>query len=427
MERIKFIPVRLLRVIDQYTRKLWVRVVLMGLMSIVALGLTQLLDPLLPDKIATFFSVSSADRLLNIIANAMLAVTTFSITSMVSVHRATSQQWSPRVHRLLLEDRTTQNTLAVFIGAYVYALIAIILRELGVYAEDRATVLFVTTVGVLAVIVVYLIRWVLHLQTFGSLTQTSEHVEGTTRSSFVERLRNPCLGANALTDAVPDDARVIRAQKTGYINQIFPEALNDAAKSLGQDVYLTANIGDFIFLNEPLAKVVDSGNAEGEKDYDEIEDALEACVVIGIERSFDQDPRFGLIAMGEIASKALSPGINDPGTAIDMINRVGRVLAYYEDETQKDRDEPLERLWVEPLDPVDLIEDGFGALSRDGAALFEVQHRLQKVLKALQNHPDAQLADAAGKAANTMLARAQSAMTFEGDQNRLKDAFPQEN
>jgi len=426
MHIFKVLPTKFLRILRQYTRKLWVRVLIMGLMSLVALGLTKLLDPLLPDGIATSFGVKSADRLLDIIANAMLAVTTFSITSMVTVHRATSQQWSPRVHRLLLEDRTTQNTLAVFIGAYVYALTAIIFRELGVYAEDRATVLFFMTVAVLGVIVIYLIRWVLHLQTFGSLTDTSAEVERTTRDCFKERLRNPCLGANPLIDGLPDVGRVITAQTTGYVNYILPDVLNEAADALGVDVYLIANVGDFVFLNQPLAKVVDTGDRQSKDDgpeYDSIEDALEACITIGIVRSFDQDPRFGLIAMGEIASKALSPGINDAGTAIDMINRIGRVLSYYEDETAKDRDTLLHRLWVEPIKPADLIEDGFGSLARDGAALFEVQHRLLSVLHALTHHPDGLLSDTARDVADAMYTRAMDSFTFAPDKTRLEQAF----
>jgi len=428
MEILKRIPgyALALRTVKIYLRKLWVRVVIMGLMSVVAIGLTQLVERVLPDAIATAVAAHSADRLLNIIANAMLAVTTFSITSMVTLHRATSQQWSPRVHRLLLQDKTTQNTLAVFIGAYVYALLAIIMRELGIYEEERATVLFFTTVGVLAVIVVYLIRWVLHLQTFGSLTQTAEQVERTTREKFRERFDNPCLGANALTEPVPEEGELILVKTSGYINEIYTEVLNAAAQELDADVYLLRNIGDFVFVNEPLAKVIRGDGPKDESDYESIEEALRDSVVIGIERSFDQDPRFGLIAMGEIASKALSPGINDPGTAIDMINRVARVLSHYEDETSKDRSEPLERVWVEPLDPAALIDDGFGALARDGATLYEVQHRLQSVLKALTHHPDHELARAAGLAAGVMMNRAQDSMSFDDDRKRLWEAFRDE-
>jgi len=393
----------------------------MGAGALVALGLTQILDPLLPDKFATILGVSAADRLLNIIANAMLAVTTFSITSMVTVHRATSQQWSPRVHRLLLEDKTTQNTLAVFIGAYVYALTAIILRELNVYAEDRATVLFGTTVVILVIIVVYLIRWVLHLQTFGSLTNTSEHVEKSTRDALKERLKNPCLGANALNKDPPADAEVIVATSSGYVNFIYTEALNAAAKAHDADVYFLVSVGDFVFLNQPIVKVVQGEPSEGEKEYETVKDAVNDCIALGIERSFDQDPRFGLIAMGEIASKALSPGINDPGTAIDMINRVARVLSYYKDETETDREDVLDRLWMRPLDPANLLEDGFGALARDGAGLYEVQERLQEVLHALTLHPEQKLSDSAKVAAKVMLERAEQALTFAFDRERLRD------
>ena len=198
-----FLPKTLVRKAREYTRKLWVRVVLMGFMAVLALGLTQILETFVPDELARTLGGQAADRLLDIIANAMLAVTIFSLTVMVSVYQASSSQFTPRVHRLIIQDRTTQNTLAVFTGAYVYALIGIILRETGVYVDDRAFVLFGMTVVVLAVIVIYLIRWVLHLQTFGSLIDNTRQIEDVTRRNFIERLQTPCLGAVPLTSAPP--------------------------------------------------------------------------------------------------------------------------------------------------------------------------------------------------------------------------------
>ncbi|MBD83442.1 MAG: hypothetical protein CMH87_09215, partial [Oceanibulbus sp.] len=171
------IPHTLFRKAREYSRKLWVRVVVMGLLAFVALGMTQLFEPLVPKEVATRLTGEAADRLLQIIADAMLAVTIFSITIMVTVYRSTSAQFTPRAHRLIIQDRTTQNTLAVFIGAYVYALVAIIMRELGIYVDERSFVLFLTTVMVLAIIVIFLIRWVLHLQSFGSLIDTTRQIE----------------------------------------------------------------------------------------------------------------------------------------------------------------------------------------------------------------------------------------------------------
>ncbi len=415
-----FIPQTLLRKTREYTRKLWVRVLLMGLMAFVALGLTQLIEGFVPDKIATSLTGSAADRLLQIIANAMLAVTTFSITVMVSVYRASSTQWTPRVHRLIIQDRTTQNTLAVFIGAYVYALVAIIMRELGIYVDERAFVLFVMTVVVLAVIVIYLIRWVLHLQTFGSLIDTTRQIEDVTRAQFKERLNDPCLGARALTGDVPGDAKPILATESGYIQHIYPEAMNNVAKTHGVELYLTRYIGEFVFLNEPMIQVVKRGTPEDDThDWESLEKEVRDNMRMGDLRTFDQDPRFGLTVMGEVASKALSPGVNDPGTAIDVITRIGRILSAYKDESLAERDHKLKYLFVAPLDPEDLIEDAFSPLARDGAAVVEVQQRLQATLSGLMRHPDERLSAAARKAAEIHLRRALAVIDFEPDRERL--------
>jgi uncharacterized membrane protein len=149
----------------------------------------------------------------------MLVVTTFSLTVMVTVYRNSSTQFTPRVHRLIMQDPTTQNTLANFIVAYVFALMGTILRELRIFADDRALVLFVVTVLVLIYVVWSLIRWVLHLQTFGSLMHTTRQIEQITCVQLEERLKTPCPGGNPwpCDDSPPDGARPIITQDTGYV------------------------------------------------------------------------------------------------------------------------------------------------------------------------------------------------------------------
>lgn len=423
----KLDPRTLWRVVRGLTRELWVRVVLLGMLALATLGLTQLLQPLVPQELAQSLDGAAADRLLDIIANAMLAVTTFSLTVMVTVYRASSQQWTPRVHRLIMQDRTTQNVLAVFIGAYVYALVAIVMRETGVYTDEGAFVLFVMTAIVIAVIVIYLVRWVLHLQSFGSLMAVARQIEEATSKQFTERLSKPCLGANPLTGDVPDGARPIRAQKSGYVQYIFPEALNDLAAEHDVDLYLTRGIGTFVFLNEPVCQVVRrGGGGPDDTDADTFADEVRRNIVMGDLRTYSQDPRFGLVVLGEVASKALSPGVNDPGTAIDVIGRVGRVLSLYRDEVAQGRDEAFTHLYVAPLDPDDLIIDGFAALARDGAEVVEVQVRLQSVLSGLMRHPEESLARAARRAAETHLARALQAISFAPDRDRVSAAAESE-
>lgn len=418
MDSILLLPATLWRKARSYAQKLWVRVLAMGLLSLAALGLTQLIEIFVPDGMASMPG-ASADRLLNIIASAMLSVTIFSMTVMVSTYRSSASQWTPRVHELIIRDTTTQKTLAAFIGAYVYSLVAIILRELGIFGDDHALVLFWLTVLVLAFVVWSLVRWILHLQTFGSLLHTTRQVEGITRRRFKERLKTPCLGANPLRGDVPDRARPVASEQSGYIQHIYPEGLNALAERYDVHLYLPQAIGSYIFLNEPLAWV--EGDITDE-DQEEFTSLLRGHVVVDDLRDYDQDPRFGLIVMGEIASKALSPGINDPGTAIDVITRVGRILSNYSDETgsKADDDSPeLSRLWVPPLSPVDLLEDGYGSLTRDGAHIFEVQHRLQSTLSGMMRHPDKELGSAAFDFADLALRRALAAMDFAPDRERL--------
>lgn len=403
------LPMHLVHEAIQQSRKLWVRVVIFGCLALIGLGLARLGTVYLPPSLTGSIEIASVDRLFQIISNSMLAVTTFSLSVMVTVYRATSTQWTPRIHRLMLEDRTTQNTLATFIGAYVYATVGIVLRETGVLTDAHAFLIFYLTVGVMAIIVVYIIRWTLHLQNFGSLIETAREMEEITSLRLKERLSVPCLGGRPLTD-VPEGAFEIRAKVSGYVQFIYAGQLQKAAEAADVNVYVIINVGSFVVAGDLIAYVT-SPVEKTEKFSDSI--------VLGDLRSFDQDLRFGLLVMGEMASKALSPGINDAGTAIDVITRLTKVLAHYQDEADCGKDAKFNRVYVRPIRATELIRSGFAALARDGAQLVEVQIRLQKAMQSLRNHGDAGMREAAFEFAKLKLARALDAMPFEGDRARL--------
>ena len=106
---------------------------------------------------------------------------------------------------------------------------------------------------------------------------------------------------------------------------------------------------------------------------------------VGDERSFDQDPRFGLSVLSEIASRALSAALNDPGTAIDVIGRAVRVLSVWSGHAEDDGEAEVlyPRLRVRPVELDDLFDDIFTPIARDGAGVVEVHIRLQKALLIL--------------------------------------------
>ena len=141
--------------------------------------------------------------------------------------------------------------------------------------------------------------------------------------------------------------------------------------------------------------------------------------VLGDVRTYDQDPRFGLLVLSQIGSKALSPGVNDTGTAIDVLNRSARILSLYKDETSADGPPKFPRMYIRPLDPVDLILDALAGIARDGAADVEVQQRLQRIIAGLMQHPDDGLCEAAGTLGREFLDRANAAISWEPDRARL--------
>lgn len=403
----------------EYWRRLWVRVLLMGALAVLAMALTQPVEWLLPEKMQTRLAGSAADRLLNIIAGAMLSVTIFSLTVMVTVFNNVSSQWTPRIHRLAMQDEVTLHTLATFIGAWVYALMGIVLRELGVFPDDAATVLFAFTVLVLVTMAFSLIRWVLHLQTFGSLLASTREVEEITCAGLTERFDHPCLGAHAFTGSAPSGAGEIAAGETGYVQTIYQEALNAFCEDADLDVWLLVSPGDWVAKGAPLVA------AEGD-DLEALRARMDEFVVLGDVRLHAQDPRFGLVVLSEIAAKALSPGINDPGTAVDVITRGVRILALYRDETHGEEAPDYPRLHVRPIDPSDLIDDLYGPVARYGASDLTVQIQVQKALEALERHPDDGLAEAAGAARKLCATRALEALSFAPDRDRLAAHAPQQ-
>lgn len=404
---------------NEYLDRLWVRITVISVLCLLAILTAPLVEPILPSQIDTKLGVESLDEILTIVASSMLAVVTFSLSVMVSVYRSASSQWTPRLHRLMLQDNVTQNTLATFVGAYIFALASIILLKTALFEGEKQIVLLAYTVLILILIIVAIVNWIVHLQSVGSLIDAARRVENETRKTFEHRMTTPCLGGHALVDQsdIPVGAFAIHAEETGYLQKIFPGAISSAADEHDVDVYFPVPVGRFVHRGDVICYI--------SREQPEVVTLISRNVVIGDLRTFAQDPRFGLVVLGEIGSKALSPGINDPGTAIDVIGRMSRILESYRSEMDAAEDDLSNpRLWVTPLAADDLIEDGFDPIARDGGGIIEVQLALQKALTALARHPDPTLARAAEEAAVRAFRRAEHQLEYDSDLERLRKATP---
>ncbi|THV25183.1 DUF2254 domain-containing protein [Peteryoungia ipomoeae] len=405
----------------QFTRRLWVRASAIGAVGILAAILAAVAERFLPFEIPGSIKADSVDTILNIIASSMLAVTTFSLSAMTSAYGSATSNVTPRATRLLVEDRLTQNVLSTFVGSFLYGIVGIVVLQTGAYGDKGRVILFVVTIGVIVLIVFQLLRWIDHLTKLGRVGETTSRIEEAAAEAIEVRRNNPYLGGSPLSQSDRsrlEDMTPVCAKAIGYIQHIDMHALSDFADSVDGNVYLVVNPGAFVYRNPPIA-YLERGDSEHEA-QDAPEDTVRHAVTIGSDRSFDQDPRFGLVVLSETAQRALSPAVNDPGTAIDVLGRATRLLSAWA-EPAEDREPSFPRVFVPALEADDLFEDAFMTIARDGAQQVEVQLRLQKCLAVLAETGDAAFRAAARRQSMLAHQRAAKALPIEADLQRLRD------
>lgn len=407
---------------SQMTRRLWLRATLIGMLGVLAAILSAVAEPFIPWNISGKIGANAVGTILHIMAASMLTVTTFSLSVMTSAYGTATSSASPRATKLLMEDSVTQNVLSAFIGAFLFSIVGIVVLGTGAYGNGGRMILFIVTIGVIALVVISLLRWIDHLTRLGRMGETTRRVEEAAREALQARIDHPYLDGQCLADperAVPAGAEPIRARTIGYLLHIDTTALSKVAEALEGDIYLTVNPGAFIYDDTVLAWVHPRPAADG--DGPDQRAAILGAFILGNERTYDQDPRFGLIVLSEIASRALSPAVNDPGTAIDVIGRAVRLMTLW--AKGGERGEAIEvhhpRVHVPPLRTEDLFEDAFLGVGRDGAALVEVQLRLQKGLLALSRIGNDGFRAAALEQAALAQARAEAVLTTDAEKRRL--------
>ena len=267
-----------------------------------------------------------ASDMLTVMAGSMIGVasTVFSIT-LVAVTYA-SGNYGPRLLTNFLEDRGNQLSLATFIGSFVYALI--VLRS--VRSEDETP----ATAGQAAADALpgftpqlsLLFAYILMALCVGVLVFFLNHIPSSIRiNTVLEGIASRLLKAIRETYPVeeqfadarqPEGGKPITAWDTGYVQMIDFEDLEKTARDCGCTFSLRVRTGDFVHRDLPL---MDIKGCEPET----IEKTVREDFTLGAARTPEQDPQFLIDELVEIGLRALSPGINDPFTAITAIHWLG--------------------------------------------------------------------------------------------------------
>jgi uncharacterized membrane protein len=272
-----------------------------------------------------------ASLLLGTVAGSMIAIagTVFSMT-LVALSLASSQL-GPRLLRNFMRDTANQVVLGTFVATFVYCLL--VLRTIRRGDEVAFVPHLAVTIGVLLAIVsigvlIYFIHHVsVSIQADEVVAQVGrELVDGIDRL-FPGHLGKPAsevssaTGEADLPSAFSREARPVGALEDGYLQQIDAEALMDLAAEEDLLLRLECRPGHYLVKGRVMVMVW-----PGDRVTDTLVEKINAAFVLGDQRTATQDAEFSFKQLVEIAVRALSPGINDPFTAIACVDRLGSGL-----------------------------------------------------------------------------------------------------
>lgn len=271
-----------------------------------------------------------ARSVLSTIASSMVTIAgvTFSIT-LVALTMASSQ-FGPRLLRNFIADKGNQMVIGTFIATFIFSLI-VLLTIRGSSEDEFVPKISVVFGFLLAVFSLGVLIYFIHHVT------TSIQADYVIRSSFSEFCDvinkymvnedkdQPDISKEALLKTYSNAytyRHPVYFHRSGFVQSIDFEGLCDWAAKNEAVVHTRVYAGDFATIHEPFAWVFHHSLEERE-----ISENIRRFMVIGYQRTPNQDPLFSLRQITEVGVRALSPGTNDPHTAVTCIQWMGAALS----------------------------------------------------------------------------------------------------
>jgi uncharacterized membrane protein len=260
---------------------------------------------------------TGARSLLGAVASSTITVagTVFSIT--IAALTLAAGQMGPRLLRNFTRDRGNQLTLGIFLATFVYALL--VLRS--VRSEDEGgfvpQLAVSTAIGLAMVCVAALVWFVDHMAGRISVDTVIALVSDDLKRT-IRRLAHDTAPPAPPPEAFWRSAQPICDGRRGYLVQLDDAVLADWAAENGTAIRLLKRPGDFVFPGAPIALALPPVEC--------IDDAIRDATAIGQQRTTSADLELAVRQLVEVALRALSPGINDPFTAIAVLDQLGAAL-----------------------------------------------------------------------------------------------------
>lgn len=278
-------------------------------------------------------NAEGARTILSTIAGSMMTVAgvTFSIT-IVTLNLASSQ-FGPRLLRNFMQDRKTQFALGTFVSTFIYCLL--ILHSTQPIGNDIFVPKLAVTFSVLlamfnvGVLISFIHHIAISIQADIVVATIGKELERNVMRIFPDKWDDANPGLSDKMSALQEEVREhlpqqeITAHCSGYLQAIDFDGLMDLAVERDYIIHIELRPGLFVVENSVMAKVTI------EEELDEVSRvSITRAFIIGDQRTPEQDIEYSIHQLVEVAVRALSPGVNDPNTAISCIDQLGVALCF---------------------------------------------------------------------------------------------------
>jgi uncharacterized membrane protein len=324
---------------------------------------------------------SAAQALLGTMASAMFTFIVFVSSALLVAVQLASSQLTPRVIALVFKDPVTKYSLVVFVFTFTFTL-AVLVRITASVPPLTARIAAYSCLASLGVFL-YLIDHVgKALRPSGALRAVGRLGRNVIENVYPQRLTKPGEVLKKSAEAIDDrSTRLIASPKAGVVLAFDIPGLVALAKRADCVIELVPQVGDFVAVGDPLFRILGSASPR--------EDELHQSVAVGQERTLEQDPAFAFRILVDIASKGLSPAINDPTTAVLALDQIHHLLREVgqrrlDDERVRDGKGRLRLLYRTP-DWEDFVRLAVTEIRHFGGASIQVARRLRAMLENLMS------------------------------------------
>lgn len=325
----------------------------------------------------------SARDLLSSLLSGLMTMTSLVVSVTFVILTLAANQLGPRLISTFMGDRQIQTVLGLFLGTILYVLV--ILRSLDETLGTEGVPHVAVTVGsALTVVCLFALLFYVHKIARAIIADSIvARVAGDLNDDILSMLpAEPDGTERAAPDLTKPRVGTVSLDRSGYIQVIDYDRL--VALACREDAVFQVNVraGHFVLRNGEHV-VVHAGRSLGGNAVQ----AIRAAFMVGGERSSAQDLEFSVRQLVEIALRALSPGINDPYTAIAVIDRLGAALEEIlmrplQQSVWRDEEDEL-RVVAQRSDVQGLIDAAFDAIRQAARGMPAVLIRMADVLGQL--------------------------------------------